>query len=808
MADNEPLPPNGYLTIPEPQRAIAGRELEPNFIEGEFREVPPRRLRDHLRVIWKHRRLAALCFAGCVAASLIISFLTPKSYSASAQIQVGRTSPIKLQLQGNVLDLDETERILNGASSFLSTQVEALRSRDVAERAIRTLHLAENPAFVESNQSGAALAAVPISLPSFLHPRGLEPSEYADTVVPPVDGGPVDPKLIDQYMSYLTVGDMRGTDLIEVRFTAPDPALAALLTAAHIQAYLSSTKDSQVSTDSAAKEFLAKHLEESRQQLDTAEAVLATFANEHPDVAINQEDDLVARQIKLMALQVNDSETRRAKAQSQVEFLDKAKREPLGHVLEGNDAIPKLRLMLLDIQSQQASLKQRLGPNHSQMRELRRGETEIRLQLDNEIQQEIAAAKARLRAAKLQENELRGRMTELEQKATLLRSLGAQYEAIKAERDNARALHESLLKQKTDTAVHSQLAASNMRVIERPEVPRYAASPRKKMNLFIGALAGLGLAIGAAFFRESLDSSVKSSEEAEGLLQLPTLAIIPSFGAARPLGTRLRDTLRQGDGVSGMISTLRRNDGANGNGNGVPDDGARGDLVVVQKPWSPVAEAFRMLRTSLLFCSNGKPPQVILVTSATSGEGKTVTSLNLASTLADAGRRVLLVDVDLRHPRCHEVLGSRLGPGLSSYLSGDVDLDRAVREIASPHIGFVPAGPPPSNPAELIGSERMSDALALLRKHFDVIVLDSPPVLPVTDAVLLAHLADAVVLVMNGNKSPRELVRRARDQLAQVGANVVGVVVNNAGPDWDSAYLYDYDRYHQTATTAGEAPAA
>ena len=805
MADSEPLPPNGYLTIPEPQRVIAGRGLEPNFIEGEFREVAPRRLRDHLNVIWKHRRLAAMCFAGCVAAALIITVLTPKSYSASAQIQVGRSSPIKLQLKDNVLDLDETERILNGASSFLSTQVEALRSRDVAERAIRTFHLAENPIFVEADQRGAALAAVPIALPSFLHPRGLEPPEPAETAVAPASGA-VEPQLIDQYMSYLTVGDIRGTDLIEVRFTAPDPKLAALLTAAHIQAYLSSIKESQVSTDSAAKQFLAEQLEESRQRLERTEADLTAFANEHPDVAMNQEDQVVARQIKLMALQLSDAEGRRAQAQSQVEFLGKAKREPLEHVLVGNDAIPKLRMTLLDIQSQQASLKQRLGPNHSQMRELRRQETEVRLQLDNEVQQEIAAAKAKLRAAKLQEDEMRARMTALEKKATLLRSVGGQYEMVKTERDNARALHESMLKQKTETAVHSELANSNMRVIERPEVPRYAASPRKKMNLLIGALAGLGLAIGAAFFRESLDSSVKSSEEAEGLLQLPTLAIIPSFGVARPLGARLRDTLRHGDRVSGMIATLRRGDG--GNSNGAPGDGGHRDLVVVHKPWSPVAETFRMLRTSLLFCSNGRPPQVILVTSATSGEGKTVTSLNLASTLADAGRRVLLIDVDLRHPRCHEVLGSRLGPGLSSYLAGDVDLDRTVREIASPHIGFVPAGPPPVNPAELIGSERMGDALALLRKHFDVIVLDSPPVLPVTDAVLLAHLADAVVLVMNGNKSPRDLVRRARDQLAQVGANVVGVVVNNAGPDWDSAYLYDYDRYHQTTASAGEAPAA
>ena len=362
MADNEALPPNGYLAIAEPQRASAGRGSEPNFIEGEFREVPPRRLRDHLRVVWKHRRLAAACFAGSVATALIITLLTPKTYSAAAQIQVGRTSPIKLQLKDNVLDLDETERILNGTSSFLSTQVEALRSRDVAERAIRAFHLAENPAFTESDRSGAALAAAPIALPSVLYPRGMEPIEPGNAEVRPPSSAPVDPKMLDRYMGYLTIGDVRGTDLIEVRFTAPDPALAALLTAAHIQAYLGSIKETQITTDSAAKGFLATQLDESRQRLERAEAALSRFADEHPDVATNQEDQLVARQMNLMAMQLSEAEGKRAKAQSQVEFLTKAKREPLEHVLAGNDAIPKLRLTLLDIQSQQASLKQRLGP--------------------------------------------------------------------------------------------------------------------------------------------------------------------------------------------------------------------------------------------------------------------------------------------------------------------------------------------------------------------------------------------------------------------------------------------------------------
>lgn len=793
MADRE----GTDLTISDLQRAAAavGPGYGPDVLEGEFREVPPRRLRDHLRVLYKHRRLGAVCFVACVFVTAVITWLTPKTFSASAQIQVARSSPIKLQLKDNVLDLDETERILNGASSFLSTQVQALRSRDIAERAIRTFHLAENPAFSESGEGDTGMSAMITALPSFLRPRGIGDTDAADAAPRAPSDDPVTPAVLDRYLGYLTVSDVRATDLIEVRFTAPDAQLAALLTAAHIQAYINSVKDSQLATDSTAKDFLAQQLDEARTRADSAEEALSAFSAEHPDVAVNQEDQPMTKQIKLMAVQVSDAEARRAMAQSRVDFLSKAKRAPLQQVLDESAAIPKLRMMLLDVQAQEASLKQRLGPNHSQMRELRRQETELRLQIDTEIDKEIEAARERLSAAKMQEEGLRGRLTDLEKKATALRSVGGKYEFLKNERQTARALHESLLKQKTDTAVHSELAASNIRIIERPEVPRYASWPRKKTNLLIGALAGLGLAIGAAFFRESLDHSVKSSEEAEGLLQLPTLATIPNFALAAPLNRARFLPFRPGQAKSR-------------NGKATPLGGLSEQLVVARDPWSPIAETFRILRTALMFSSSGPPPQVIQVTSAASGEGKTVTALNLASTLAESGRRVLLIDGDLRHPGCHELLGVPLRPGLASYLDGSVDLARVVREIKSPRLSFISAGPRPANPADLVGSERMREALAELRGHYDFIVIDSPPVLPVTDAVLLSRTADSVLLVLKGHAAPGDQVRRARDQLVLSGARVAGVVVNNVTRSWGNYPLYhSYPHYFGTRAADAAAPA-
>ena len=666
-------------------------------------------------MLYKHRRLAAACFAGCVVAALIITVLTPRTYTASAQIQVARSSPIKLQLKDNVLDLDETERILNGASSFLSTQVQALRSRDVAERAIRTFRLAENPAFVESAAGGAALAAVPIALPAFLQPRGLPaPARRRDAAA----GRPTVRSIRGCSTATWAISrssDVRGTDLIEIRFTAPSPALAALLTAAHIQAYIGFVKESQITTDSTAKEFLAQQLDESRARLERAEAALAAFAAEHPDVAVNQEDEL-DRQADQADGRAGERRRGHAgpTAQSRVEFLAKAKREPLRARADENEAIPKLRLQLLDLQAQEAALKQRLGPNHSQMRDLRRQETELRLQIDDEVEAgDRGRARPPARRANCRRTSCAAASPTLEKKATALRSLGGQYEFLQERaRQRARELHESLLKQKTDTAVHSELAASKVRVIERPEVPRYAASPRKQMNLLIGALAGLALAIGAAFFRESLDNSVKSSEEAEGLLQLPDPGDHPQLrpGARRsaraarlPAGRQCGRHARHAAELA--APTAQRT---------ATPHGPRDDLVVVRRTVVvDRRDVPHAAHRAALLVDRRPPPQVILVTSAASGEGKTVTC---AESRQHARRGRPARAADRRRPAPPALpRGAR-----RRAAARPVELSRTATSSSSascarspsPHIAFISAGPPPANPAELVGSERMGEALA------------------------------------------------------------------------------------------------
>ena len=767
-------------------------------IDAEFSEVPARHLRDYLRLLYKYRWLAATCLALTLGLALLVTLVTTRLYTASTRLQLARQSPIQLQLQENVLHLDESDRSVNGTSSFLATQVATLKSRDLAERVIRSERLATDEAFLHPGAERKGLLSLSGNLVNLLRPRGWDGAPAASGGAEHAMPGEVEPVLLDRYMRYLSVQDVRGTDLVEVSFTTPSPALSAFLAAAHTEAYIEANEEARRATDVTAKDFLGRQLLESRQQLEKAQDALGRFAADHPNVAINEEQKTVAQRIGEVSSLLTKVEGTRLNLETRYEFLTTPGSDALAYFLD-RPGVQKLHLALLDMRAQRAGLGQRLGQNHPQMLELARNEAELERQLGAEVAEETTSVRARYDAARLREEALRHKMAHLEEVAIDLHALGARYDLLKNDVDSAHALHDSLLKQQMETSVNSELAASNVRVVERPEVPQSPSKPRVALNLVLGLLAGLFAAVGAVFFCDYFDNSVKSSEEVEGFLQLPTLATVPNFALAR------RALPRPASSAKGAAA-IPAAPVPNGNGSAYSPD-----LVMLSDPRSPAAEAFRSLRTAVLFSAAGAPPKVILLTSAGASEGKTVTSVNLATSLAEAGSRVILLDVDLRRPNCHRTLGVVNDQyGLSSFLAGQADLESVIRPLDGARLFFVPAGPTPPNPAELVGSARMRDALENLRQAYDFVILDSPPVLPVTDAVVLGREADGAVLVVKGHDTPRELLRRARDQLLQANVHLLGAVVNNVDLRWGDTYFYSryYGGYYGPGPAAQtEAPA-
>jgi len=768
--------------LPTGRHRLPSTHLAPPVLDVDYSESPPRHLRDYARTLYKYRWLAASCFGLTLGLSVLMTLLAPRLYTTATRVQVSRQSPIQLRLDGNVLDLDQSERTVNGMSSFLATQVATLTSRDLAERVIRTHHLVENKALLHPGAERRGLLAVGSQLLAFLRPRGLASAPVQPEQESP-GGREVDAVLLDRYMHYLDVRDVRGTDLVEIRFTTPSPELSAILAAAHTQAYMDANEEARIATDVTAKSFLDGQLRQARERVERADAALRTFAKTHPTVAINQEQKVIAQKISEVSSLVTKAEGQRLTMQTRYEFLTKPDSDPLDYFLD-RPGIQRLHLSLLDLRAQSAALAGRLGPKHPDSIELARQQAEVARQLRTEAQHEVSGVRARYDAAKLREDGVRQKLAQLEQAAIALGDRGTRYDLLRGDVATASALYSSLQKQQLETAVNSALAASNIRVIERAEVPKRSSSPKVPLNLMLGVLAGSVLALGATFVCEYFDNSVKSSDEIEGLLQMPALATIPNFALARrsQASRALAHTPASGPAADAIASLGR-------------------ELVVLHEPWSPIAEAFRALRTAVLFSTPEAPPKMLLVTSAGANEGKTVSSLNLALTLAEAGSRVLLIDVDLRKPTCHIALGIANHRGLSSFLAGQADLASVIHVLEAARISVIPAGPTPPNPAELVGSARMRQTLEDLRHDYDFIILDSPPVLPVTDAVVLAREVDGVVQVVKGHDTPRDLIRRARDQLMQANAHLLGVVVNNVDLGWGDLYFYNryygYYRRHQ-----------
>jgi capsular exopolysaccharide synthesis family protein len=789
-------PPHELVSMGPSSLTTAG-VARGDYIEAEYSEPTRRSIREYLWVLYKYRWLGAVCFATTVGIALLVTLMSARVYTATTRLLVSREGTIQLQLKEDILNLEDPDRNVNGASSFLATQVAVLRSRDLAERVIRRQRLAENEAFLHPGPERQGILSLGAALLGSVRPRGLAgdvklagDSERSSVSV-------IDPALLDRYLGYLNVQDVRGTDLIEVSFTTPSPELSALLAAAHTQAYIEAGEETRVATDVEANRFLDRQLRQSRTQVDNAETALVRFASEHPNVAVNQEQKVIGQRIAQASQAFSEAEAERIRLQSRYEFLSQADLDPMPYFLgaETDDpaaqGIQKLHLAMLDVGIQRSALADRLGPNHPQMIELQRQAAEIKQQLALELKREVAAVRDRFDAARMREAAMLAKLGELERSAIDLQTLGARYDRLQTDVQNARALHESLLKQQIETAVHSDLAASNVRIVDRAEVPQGPSKPNVPFNVALGTLAGLLVAAGAVVLCERFDNSVKTSKEIEGLLNLPPLAIIRNFALARRASGRRGSARRPELPVAATAPAAADGTGSTG--------GPSPELIVFHEPWSVVTEAFRSLRTSVLFSTPDAPPKVILVTSAGMGEGKTVISTNLAATLAESGSRVLLIDGDMRHPSCHPTLGVDNERGLSSFLTGQLSLDEVMHGFDQPRLWFVAAGPTPPNPAELLGSARMREAIAALREQFDFVIVDSPPVIPVTDGVVLSRDADGVVLVVKGQDTPREMVRRARDSLQLASAHILGVVINNVDFGWGDFFHYDqyYGYYNQ-----------
>ncbi len=750
-------------------------------------------LRDYWRIILKHRWIVLTFFAIIVTTATIYTFSLTPTFRATASLKIDYERP-------QILSFQEigTSGHQNYGPEFMGTQQKLLQSRSLAKRAIETLKTSGHSVSLDpmAPESAGAMDIWPAWIANLFGSGSSTPSGAIEPAPRSAsDTGPTEEQVlgrkVDTLLRMLAVEPVRTTNLVKISFTTPSPALSSLLANTWAKAFIDHNLEMKYNATSQAGEWLSKQLQDVRDKLEQSEAALHEFVKEKQILTIGEKKDIVTTKLGDLSEALTKAQGERIAREALYRQSQGMKFDSIPAVLE-NSMISNLRAEYYKLDAESRRMGETYKPGYSKMVRLRESMDQIKRQIEIEIARIIDAIKQEYEAAVKKEQLLKTAVNDQKHLAIALNQELIRYDILKRDVDTNRQIYSGILERQKQAGVSQGLAASNVQIVDTAEAPIAPFSPNKTRNILLGIVLGLTVAIGMAFFFDYLDNTVKHPEALERTLGIPNLALIPSLMSAIP---------RQGRGK------LSRN-GNNGNLNGKPVFA----VVAHSDSRSTLTEAFRTLRTSLLFSSPGSPPKSILFTSSQPAEGKTGLSINTAITLSQLGGSVLLIDGDMRRPSCHSHLELPLKTGLSDYLTGNADLVSIIKRTTMPNLYCITAGTIPVNPAELLASPRMKETIELLSQRFDYIVVDAPPIFGVADALILSTVVKGVILVVQGGRTPREMVQRAFKNLIELNAPVLGAVLNNVdirGNGYPYYYHYHYSHYYQqTSADAAHHPDA
>jgi len=536
-----------------------------------------------------------------------------------------------------------------------------------------------------------------------------------------------------------------------------------------------------------ATAWLTDQLSGLKVRVQNSEDARLAYERQHQIWELDDKQNITTQRLTDLNKELTDAQSDRMRKEALYEFAK------AGNI----DAVPQLREnnMLQELnkkRSEQYSLyvdaMNQYGPNFPRVQRLQAQLKELDALLNNEKRNILEALGNDYNAARQREGLLGEALNEQKEEVNQMASNMVEYNILKRDAEGNKTMYDGLLTKLKEATLAAGLKSSNLRVVDPAMVPSTPTRPAKARNIALSFLVGLVGGIGLALLREYLDNTVKTPDDVETLARLPSLAVVPAFTDQN--GTGKKSRLQGGISINGQEKRI--------------------ELVAQHLPKSQMSEAFRALRTSLLLSQADHPPQVILVTSALPREGKTTAAANLAVTLAQLGDRTLLMDADLRKPGVGRLLNLTDGKyaGLSSYLAGVSSLDLVtVPHPTIPNLVAIPTGPLPPNPADLLSSHKLADAIRQLRSQYKFIVIDSPPIMAATDAVIVSVQADGVLLVVRSGETPKEAFTRARDLLTSVKCHLLGVVLNavdSSAPDYYYSYRYYPYSYGYGPQEAGE----
>lgn len=801
------------------------RAFEPQIIPGTgrypvYREYAQEgfQLLDYWRAIRKRLWLVAGITVLVTTLTAIYMARKPNIYLANATIQVDleQTNP-------DLVTPDRQRPFSNPDPSYFNTQLQLLGSDTILRRVIKEHSLDTNKSFQALKNEGSTSA-----LRGMLRTLGLasDPSKTADGAAPgseSLSSGLVSADEIAEAIRLapyveiirrnLTVDPVResratvkDTRLIDVAFRSTDPELAAFVVNGIGETFANANQEQRSGTSRKTSDFLQKRISDLQAdirsdeiklvELERSEGILKTpgdqtivlerLAGLNKDL-LTAENDRKTAEAEFFSVK-NSPERLRSLAEAEsARFITERENFLVGFrndtqktiaglnanrarlLQEYQESAPEIKEIDTQIASLETSLQKATDKANKDIQEFRERTAKTLIDV---LETRFSRAKEKedkIRAAfNVQFNEAQGQNAG----AVMLKLLQQNIETNKGFLDNLR-------KQQSSNDVASQGTDNNIRVATFAIPPETPVSPRRLTTviaaLFLSTIFGMGLAL----FLEYLDDTIKTTEEIESYLQLPALAAIPTIDSIPKRRLLL---------VGGAEKPE-------------DDEPLNSELLIHADSRSSLAEAYRQLRTSILLSTAGHAPKSLLVTSSLPSEGKTTTATNTAISLAQTGANVLIIDADMRRPRLHSVFNIPNGEGLSTILSSELtesELLKVIRRDEGTKLSLLTSGPIPPNPAELIGSQQMADLLKSLQRHYTHVVVDSPPITSFTDGVLIASMVDGVILVVHSGKSSRQVVRRARQLLGDVGARIFGVVLNNVNLSSQDNYYYYQSYYHRS----------
>jgi polysaccharide biosynthesis transport protein len=744
-------------------------------------------LLDYLRAIRKRLWLVLGIVALVTMLAIVHVARKPDFYEAQARVQV---------------DLEDTAALVNNSRPlygptddpiYFNTQLQILVSPGLMRRVVRTLDLEHNPDFFKGSPEQRTSTWQTILRMAGFGNAPPAPSKTQEQLPLTVGVAPAtsredlnEAKRLEPYVNTIlgglkvdpvkeTRGYYKETRLIDIKFTHPFPDVASKVVNAIAENYVFWNLEKRTEANSTTGDFLQKRIAELQQQIRTAEERLVNYAKNNQIISLDPNQNTVVERLAGLNRQLLEAENDRKTAEA---AYNAARLPNAADALVESD--PKqaneIEAKLVDLRQKRAQLlvdateeapevkevDQQIGELDKQLKDLRSRKSNTLLtnlhtrhQQTLEREQSLRKAFEQQRAQTLSQNEA-----------------AINYRIIQQEIETNKSLLNGLLQGAKENDVVMAGKPNNISIVDYALTPDSPVGPNRARTIIAAFFLSIGLGIGLALFIEYLDDTVHSTEEVERVLHLPALAVIPSVAHA----ARRR-----------MLPGTTALQKQNGNGTN------HSELLMNVDGRSPLAEAYRHLRTSVLLSTAGRAPKSLLVTSSLPGEGKTTTAVNTAISLAQTGASVVIIDADMRRPRLQSIFGLDGQEGLSSILSSDVseaDMLEMVRHDEVSGLSVLTSGPIPPNPAELIGSDQMRRLMAALQANYTHVVVDSPPVSSFTDGVLISTMVDGVLLVVHGGKSSRHIVRRSKQLLNDVGAKIFGVVLNNVTLQSHDYYYY------------------